>query len=376
MSNVATAQPFEAVHPTNSVPHEDVDSNEKKRNFEQINSDNTTPPETAEQAGIQPPAKRKRMTSKTMMIIYKPNETLLDIYKPGKIVKVFIQPKYLLHKDSALNKQVWGTDYYTDDSDIVAACQHASKFHPEDISKVHIRGAIVTIRICEPQKKYVSTFRNNIRSRSWNYSSEGDEASVHNSYTIESFRILYDKNMSSLSKLIQQGAAKPEKYVSVTERAQSILLKMNNNATENMEKLDAGIVGELEQYRFLPNTTIVFNLSNEPCLKYSLNSVADKGVDAKSCTSTRLQSGNEVMYLESFCNRYELNWNGTKFVLSRVNHPVTHNLSTANVPLDKSLATVVYDDLLWTEIQWGPSSVKIRSMELPIQTLQFYPKRP
>lgn len=161
-------------------------------------------------------------------------------------------------------------------------------------------------------RKYTATFRNNVRSKSWYYDDDKADNSKpnynlsHNAIKIESLRIIFDKNTSTLSKKFPN-RNKPEKFVSVTERAQHVLLKMNNNVSENLKKLDSGVVGELEQYRFLPNVTLVFNLSNEPCIKYNLHTVADKGIDNKNSTRHRVQHDGEAIYLESAQHRFVSN---------------------------------------------------------------------
>lgn len=174
--------------------------------------------------------------------------------------------------------------------------------------------------------------------------------------------------------------------MSVTERAQHVLLKMNNNISENLQKLDSGVVGELEQYRFLPNVTLVFNLSNEPCIKYNLHTVADKGIDSKSSTRYRIQQDGEVIYLESAQFRYELSFKNDAFCLCRVNEPYAHVISASPVPLPDDKVTVLHQGLAWSDFLWGPCSVKVanppntamnpdntatNSTEYYIQNLQF-----
>ena len=49
--------------------------------------------------------------------------------------------------------------------------------------------------------------------------------------------------------------------------------------------------------RFMPELCFLFNLCNEPWLKYSLQAVADRGLKQWQWTSARLLS--EVLYLET-----------------------------------------------------------------------------
>lgn len=49
--------------------------------------------------------------------MYRSGENLFEGFKAGKFITVYIPATYLLQNN---NKQIWGTDVYTDDSDIIA----------------------------------------------------------------------------------------------------------------------------------------------------------------------------------------------------------------------------------------------------------------
>eukprot|EP01027_Heterolobosea_sp_BB2_P010738 GEZU01015726.1.p1 GENE.GEZU01015726.1~~GEZU01015726.1.p1 ORF type:complete len:201 (+),score=63.83 GEZU01015726.1:146-748(+) len=137
---------------------------------------------------------------------------------------------------------------------------------------------------------------------------------------------------------------------------------------------------------FLPNVTVVFNLSNEPCLKYTLNAVADKGFEDKNFTSYRLL--NEVLFVETMNDRYELSLqepaqapdqqqqDGTtkkpqqyKYRWARVLSPHTmdnRTLSGVSLPLDQDKIEVIAQDLNWSDIQWGTQSVCVKGKEYSI----------
>ncbi len=50
-------------------------------------------------------------------VLYRPGENLFEGFKPGKFITVYILASHLLQNSY---RQVWGTDIYTDDSDIIA----------------------------------------------------------------------------------------------------------------------------------------------------------------------------------------------------------------------------------------------------------------
>lgn len=124
------------------------------------------------------------------IILYRPGENLFGLYKPGVLVKVFIPAKYILKqipmrissrsKDeegeeeeedqgvAALMKQptigemvergepvrhcIYGTDIYTDTSDIIGVCQHVGKLKINEIQKLNhvLKGILVGVRIHKP----------------------------------------------------------------------------------------------------------------------------------------------------------------------------------------------------------------------------------
>ncbi|CDP21106.1 unnamed protein product, partial [Coffea canephora] len=64
--------------------------------------------------------------------------------------------------------QLWGTDIYTDDSDLVAVLMHTGYCRPTASPlEATIQELRVTIRVLPPQDCYLSMLRNNVRSRSW-----------------------------------------------------------------------------------------------------------------------------------------------------------------------------------------------------------------
>ncbi|KEI41177.1 uncharacterized protein L969DRAFT_15203 [Mixia osmundae IAM 14324] len=74
--------------------------------------------------------------------------------------------------------QVWGTDVYTDDSDVLAMCLHSNwlKFSDspvsESASKNH-EAIAVTVRVAPRLLVYAGSLRNGLQSRSWGNSHDG-----------------------------------------------------------------------------------------------------------------------------------------------------------------------------------------------------------
>lgn len=47
----------------------------------------------------------------------------------------------------------------------------------------------------------------------------------------------------------------------------------------------------------------------------------------------------------------------------------------STTPLPREHVEVIFDDLDWDEIEWGPTSVRIRGCEYEVQTVLFKPIR-
>ncbi|KAL0478590.1 hypothetical protein AKO1_008148 [Acrasis kona] len=300
--------------------------------------------------------KKRKKSSSRPVITYEPGLSLFDAYKPGVIIKVFIPAKYFIVQsnnssldgddsnreeengesdeddaDSIEERRVYGTDIYSEDSDLVGACQHVGLLRVTELqrSASKIKGLLVSVKIHTPPHKFQATFRNNVRSRNW----VNPPDATTNGYSVESVKVLYDK----LTPVAVEDA-KPQFY------------DFENSPMDH---------SALEQHRFLPNVSVVFNLDNEPCLKYTLNSVADKGWSSQHFTSKRLQ-GNEMLILEAPRMKYEISYD----------HEKKKYMFVVIDPFAKT-REVVNDNLDWRDIEWGIDSVLIRPMETTFKNIRI-----
>ncbi|KAL8260295.1 hypothetical protein R6Q59_028248 [Mikania micrantha] len=154
---------------------------------------------------------------------------------------------------TAINRQVkggqlWGTDIYTHDSDIVAG--------------------------------YVSTLRNSVRSRAW-----GAAIGCGCSFRVERCHIVKKAG----------GTIDLEPCLTHTSTVEPTLAPV---VVERTMTTRAAASNALRQQRFVREVTLQYNLCNEPWIKFSISAIADKGLKKPSFTSARLKKG-EVLYLES-----------------------------------------------------------------------------
>ncbi|KAL2925917.1 hypothetical protein RDABS01_020080 [Bienertia sinuspersici] len=333
--------------------------------------------------------------------------------------------------------QLWGTDIYTDDSDLVAGyCRPTASPPPAAIQELR-----ATIRILPPQEtanpackttytmtltvnyykkpqlfvplqplpneinvkeevlptgytagSYVSTLRNNVRSRAWG-------AAIGCSYRVERCCIMKKGG----------GTIDLEPCLTHTSTIEPTLAPV---AVERSMTTRAAASNALRQQRFVREVTIQYNLCNEPWIKYSISIVADKGLKKPLYTSARLKKG-EVLYLETHYCRYELCFTGEKIVKAppvsqthemesdkSQNHVHSANgerssaegdnivvdmfrwskckkplpqkyMRSIGIPLPLEHVEVLEENLDWEDVQWSQTGVWISEKSTPLHRGAF-----
>lgn len=136
--------------------------------------------------------------------------------------------------------------------------------------------------------------------------------------------------------------------------------------------------GPSARQRHVQEVTVIFNLVNEPWMKYTPTSVCDRGLKPHEWTSSRLHT--HVLYLESHTARYEVSRVGAVvgeteiFRLAKCTKVLTAKASRGlGVPLPESEVEVVFSDLQWEELQWGKDSVVARGKKFELSRIHFMP---
>ncbi|PQM38174.1 zinc finger CCCH domain-containing protein 13 isoform X1 [Prunus yedoensis var. nudiflora] len=288
--------------------------------------------------------------------------------------------------------QLWGTDIYTDDSDLVAVLMHTGYCRPTaSPPPPAIQELRATVRVLPPQDCYISTLRNNVRSRAWG-------AAIGCSYRVERCCIVKKAG----------GTIDLEPCLTHTSTVEPTLAPV---IVERTMTTRAAASNALRQQRFVREVTIQYNLCNEPWIKYSISIVADKGLKKTLYTSARLKKG-EVLYLETHSRRYELCFTGEKMVkatqLSQMhegeteksqNH-VSHSTNgerndsdhimidvfrwsrcktplpqkvtrSVGIPLPLEYVEVLEENLDWEDVQWSQTGVWIAGKEYTLARVHF-----
>uniref|UniRef100_A0A1J3FFZ0 Zinc finger CCCH domain-containing protein 13 n=1 Tax=Noccaea caerulescens TaxID=107243 RepID=A0A1J3FFZ0_NOCCA len=329
-----------------------------------------------------------------------------DFASNGPTLEVRIPAEHV----TATNRQVrggqlWGTDIYTDDSDLVAVLMHTGYCRPTASPPPPTMQELrATIRVLPSQDYYTSKLRNNVRSRAWG-------AGIGCSYRVERCYIL------------KKGGGTIELEPSLTHSS-TVEPTLAPMAVERSMTTRAAASNALRQQRFVREVTIQYNLCNEPWIKYSISIVADKGLKKPLFTSARLKKG-EVLYLETHSCRYELCFAGEKTIKAfqasqqqsaqqssheameidnnnnkSVNHvpPVTNGDRTTDLdnsiidvfrwsrckkplpqklmrsigfPLPPEHIEVLEDNLDWEDVQWSQTGVWIAGKEYTLARVHF-----
>ncbi|CAA6673598.1 unnamed protein product [Spirodela intermedia] len=289
--------------------------------------------------------------------------------------------------------QLWGTDVYTDDSDLVAVLMHTGYCRPTaSLPPPTIQELRATIRVLPPQTCYYSTLRNNVRSRAWG-------AGIGCSFRVERCFILKKGG----------GTLDLEPCLTLISAVEPTLAPVSVERTMTTR---AAASNALRQQRFVREVTIQYNLCNEPWVKYSINFVADKGLKKPLYTSARLKKG-EVIYLETHFKRYELCYNGEKAVSNGTAAPhaseseqeKAHNhgshgqsgdrnqdrgnvsdvfrwslckkplpqevMRSIGIPLPVEHLEVLEESLEWEEVRWSQTGVWVAGKEYPLARVHF-----
>ncbi|KAF9335861.1 hypothetical protein BG006_010482 [Podila minutissima] len=293
----------------------------------------------------------------------------------NSLLEVRVASTYLTYDNAKVRKrEVWGTDVYTDDSDVVAMLIHSGKYIPPlsptstEQDSLHPTGQhnfaaiqkhicpgfdlAVTLRVMPKLEKYQGSIRNRINSRTWPTDNHSGA-----SFKIEAIHKL------GAGEALNRGRGQSKRRIkeSCAER-QRVLANIHDETTES-----------LQNERAMRTATFEFTQQGYPCFKYSPELVMDRhdGLSRK-WTSWRLKSA--VLILENDEERYEISLQHQAGTDSRrfdqyrfaVISPRTSLPSEATYPLgSQDLVEVLYEDLDWQDFEWVERGVVVQPSNRP-----------
>jgi len=282
---------------------------------------------------------RTASESESAVHVYEPCVSLPVHDRINALVEVLLPAKWLTSEGKPVkSKSLWGTDMYTDDSDLVAVLVHTGHVKLKPVApKCPL---LVSLRACPAQSRYTGSERNGIRSRSWSKGHGG-----------ASFKV---------ERCLQHTAgAMPPPTLSGLRPDQSRQMPASLNPQSP---------GPGQSFAVPPSACLIlFNLSQEPCYKYSLALIADQSTQSDRWTSCRLRR--ETLYLEGVSRRYELRCTKSDkagkasaydtYSFSQVlkAHAMDRRaMDKAGVPLPEENLKPLHDGIDWEEVVWGELS--------------------
>jgi len=335
--------------------------------------------------------------------------------------------------------QLWGTDVYTSDSDVVAVLMHCGYYVPSlqvPPSLHEIRARVR--RVDDVSDEFRSSSRNGIRSRAWGKSgfakkktiggeklvaapaaaaagAAGTPADVKEGETMEGGE---GENAEGGEGGVAASAAYPlingvlhtsngqiinaddfgmvvESAVAMTVNQQTIELMPtapeslrymvvptfvpeDKERAQRTRAASNANVNVARKKRMIREVTVLYNLCNEPWMKYSMAAIADKGFKKSQWTSARLRR--DTLYLETKDERYQLCWvkgkgkdeNEGSYQFAKCKRALPlEEMRKKGIPLPKDELKDEIKNLSWNEVKFGVRGLKVKESEYPVTRLQF-----
>ena len=291
--------------------------------------------------------------------LYMPYYPLPDLsHLIGELIEFRISAEFLSQSNKAfIERRIWGSDIYTSDSDPVCILQHSGYFQIKDLPPTNIKGVSLYLRVSKGRSTYNSSFKNGIKSK---------KLSSYQGHSIkpENYSSLYSYGKES--ELLEMASKMP--YLSEYERKKPTPLKLADNM-------------------YYTEFNMIFNLSCEMWLAYSLPAICDKGRDYKDFTSWKLKD--KVLYIETIDKRYEIALNITDrtnddylfeefetYNLSEVKNPIEKDndfMIDNQIPLESKHIEPLYKRVDWHEFIWGETALKVRDIVIEgIKCFNYY----
>jgi hypothetical protein len=283
-------------------------------------------------------------------------------------------------------RQLWGTDVYTSDSDVVAALMHQGYYShalaapPPGVAEVR-----AVLALLPPAARYVGSSRNAVRSRGW-----GVRPDTGCAFRVERAYLVLRSGATAELARCAGGAPAPAPTFKPAAAARAMSTRASASASER-------------RARALQEVALQYCLANEPWLKYSVGAVADRGLKRAAWTSTRLAT--QVLLLETRDVRFELsqvdapggaagtsggggdgdNGDGSAATASgqphyrwaRVRRPLPlRRMRALGLPLPSEEVEVLHPALAWEDLAWGPAGVLVKGELVPIVRVHFTARCP
>eukprot|EP01006_Ploeotia_vitrea_P054104 TRINITY_DN67851_c5_g1_i2.p1 TRINITY_DN67851_c5_g1~~TRINITY_DN67851_c5_g1_i2.p1 ORF type:complete len:388 (+),score=37.21 TRINITY_DN67851_c5_g1_i2:39-1166(+) len=315
------------------------------------------------------------------LFFYSPGDTCATYYRQApnkKYLQILVMDQFLRSfQETAL---IIGTDYYTPESDVVAATLHSNRYKIDALPDKLV-GAVIGIQIHTGQRQYISAYRNGIRSASW-------QGTTEFCFQPLMFKCVWDMKQVRefpVPRHFVLKKHKPKKERVITANVQFAFDLANNLrlAYARQHMLDAGFeekdwasTSYLHKAAYFTSGRNSYELSLEnwhPVQAQWLHR-ADAS-QAKGASSSSSSSNNSTENDGSVENRVTPLWRWAKvkkavieYQLHEAADPSYQPLPT---PLPDHLVTVVHAGLQWNELVWTTCGVEIRGETFYLSTVHL-----
>lgn len=207
--------------------------------------------------------------------IYRPTADLPVDLEPSQTLEVRIPAHFLSSSNPGVDgRWLWGTDVYTEDSDLVAVLQHCGYMRPAKTAPQNFNELVVSVKLSVHGRtsSFAGSDRNYIRSRFW-----GEQ---------------YDRRCLEILNAWTLSGAKQAIKVQLWPSRLAFSRRGCNAALEP---------GPADPFSSRP---FMFNLSGEMVTPYSVVAVADTRHNSSEWLKSLLTT--HVLVLETESDRYEL----------------------------------------------------------------------
>lgn len=320
----------------------------------------------------------------------------LTLYVPGgsfpsldflthRLIEVRVSASHISTKNYEVQtRKVWGTDVYTDDSDLVAMLLHSNKFPVRAPPPRSIAGVAVILRVLPGGTEYKSTTNNGVRSRRWESQYDRCGLKIVRTSTIVSG----DSEMLNLRA--RRGRDSKDSKVNPT-RAKVLNMAPPDKAYSKYSNKS--------RTKHMSEAVFCFTPENDVACRSVLAEIRDRGMSPTEWTMNRFK--NEVLYFGTKDGEYELAREEGKgktysYRLSKVVNVEPSEASGGDaapaskrklrggrqhaaselvrcVPLLKASTELVAEGVEWDEIEWQPDAVSLRGSTLQPTYVKFRP---
>lgn len=319
---------------------------------------------------------------------------------------VVLAPQYLTsNSEGVRQRQLWGTEEYTDDSDLVAMLIQTGHFMPPAARPSSFDHLVVRLRVERHISRVSPPFpagdSNGIRSRAWGSAYEGARISIVRVSTVKGLEEtpLAKPSLAAIRFGIPHLVPWTCDDSAKNAMAPGLPLKDDVPPVVAQQPKSPTPSKNPRTERGMPKATVLFDLTNEPCLSYTLSIVADKGNDPELWPSKRLKS--EALYVETLRSRFEIcsvpresaETVGDKpFVrFGRVKSDTLNRLLMKNstltwakdaqsaknvdnvspVPLPEGDLDIIHKRIEWSSLSWDPSGITVGTTYYKLKKVAF-----